>query len=89
MYGLSHLEIKRLLQRALLPDTCRCDIASDGTMSLVLSNVRDAKNYVVVSPIRLDSLNSSRAIANLVGEARYLLATKGIHGAEVNVRRRH
>jgi hypothetical protein len=71
-YGLSLLKIKHLIERALLPDRCLCDI-KDGVLTLNLTNETDGNNAIKITGIKIDGLNNSRAIAYLVGEARYML----------------
>lgn len=72
-YGLSLLEIRHLIERALLPDRCECTVI-DGELTLRVTNAKDPTHVVVTGAVRLESLHASRAIAELVGEARYLLA---------------
>jgi hypothetical protein len=71
-YGLSPLEIKHLIERALLPDRCQFS-EQDGLLTLRLCR-KDQPDACVSTVANLDTLLSSRAIAELVGEARYLLA---------------
>lgn len=73
-YGLSTLEIKALIQRVLLPDICTCTDTDKGVFSLTLTCAKDSSCQVWMPGIRTDGLRSSRAIAELIGEARYLLA---------------
>lgn len=71
---LSTLEIRNLIERALLPDHCTCECTDGRTLDVTLRKMDDPQQRVVLNGIPLDSLQSSRAIANLIGEARYLLA---------------
>jgi hypothetical protein len=70
---LSTLEIRNLIERALLPDLCTCACTDGRTLDLTLQKLDEPEQRVVLSGIPLESLQSSRAIANLIGEARYLL----------------
>jgi hypothetical protein len=70
---LSTLEIRNLIERALLPDQCTCECKNGRTLELTLEKLGAPEHRVVLNDIPLDSLQSSRAIANLIGEARYLL----------------
>jgi hypothetical protein len=72
-YGLSILEIEAMIQRVLLPNTCRCEV-TDGLLSLTLASEGDPSRHIQIANVRMDSLNSARAIAELIGKARYLLA---------------
>jgi hypothetical protein len=73
---LSTLEIRNLIERALLPDLCTCACTDGRTLDLTLQKLDEPEQRVVLNRIPLESLQSSRAIANLIGEARYLLAQK-------------
>lgn len=70
---LSTLEIRNLIERALLPDHCTCECMDGRTLDVTLQKLDDPEQRVVLNGIPLESLQSSRAIANLIGEARYLL----------------
>ena len=70
---LSTLEIRNLIERALLPDLCTCVCTDGRTLDLTLQKLDEPEQRVVLSGIPLESLQSSRAIANLIGEARYRL----------------
>ena len=72
-YGLSLLEIKHLIERALLPDRCVCEVAS-GVLTLTLVSQTDSKHVVTITGVKTEGLNNSRAVAYLIGEARYMLA---------------
>ena len=82
-YGLSLLEIKHLIERALLPDRCVCEVVS-GVLTLTLVSEADSERVVTVTGIKAEGLNNSRAIAYLIGEARYMLAQR-IKGDELFV----
>lgn len=75
-YGLSSLEIKGLLERAFLPDLCRCISRDSDNMDLTLISAEDPSVYVRVPGISLRSLDSSRAIANLVAQVKGLLVAR-------------
>lgn len=74
---LSTLEIQNLIERALLPDHCVC-LCTDGvSVNLTLRSVTQPTLYIHIDAVPLSSLQSSRAIAELIGEARYLLVQAG------------
>ena len=79
-YGLSFLEIKHLIERALLPDRCVCEIAA-GVLTLTLVSEADPTQVITFAGVKVEGLNNSRAIAYLIGEARYMLAQR-IRGNE-------
>jgi hypothetical protein len=74
-YGLSLLEIKHLIERALLPDRCVCEVVS-GVLTLTLVSEADSAHVITVTGIKVEGLNNSRAIAHLIGEARYMLVRR-------------
>jgi hypothetical protein len=78
VYGLSPLEIRHLIERALLPDRCECTVIDD-VLTLRVTSATHPGQVVTTHGVKLESLHSSRAIAELVGEARYLLATQSNH----------
>lgn len=73
VYGLSLLEIRHLIERALLPDRCECTVI-DGVLTVRVTSATHPAQVVVTDGVSLESLHASRAIAELVGEARYLIA---------------
>lgn len=75
---LSTLEIRYLIERALLPDRCTCECMDGLTLDVTLQKLDDPEQRVVLNGIPLDSLQSSRALANVIGEARYLLMQKAM-----------
>ncbi len=75
-YGLSSLEIKALLERVFLPDLCRCISRDNDNMDLTLISAEDPSVYVRVPGISLRSLDSSRAIADLVAQVKGLLVAR-------------
>lgn len=70
--GLSIQEIKHLIERALLPDRCVCEVAA-GVLTLTLVSEADAGHVIKLTGIKVEGLNSSRAIAYVIGEARFML----------------
>ena len=73
LYGLSNLEILQLIERAFLPDVCRCTLAGD-LLSLSLTSYRDPKKSVVLQAVDSQVLNSAREIVGLIADARIQLA---------------
>lgn len=85
-YGLSPLEIKHLIERALLPDHCEFS-EQNGLLTLRLTEKQHPHSSVTVNA-KMESLYTSRAIAELVGKARYSLAHPEAHLAVYDVARR-
>lgn len=81
--GLSPLEIKHLIERALLPD--RCDFSEqDGLLTLRLTQKKYPHSSVTIHA-SIAELHTSRAIAELVGKARYSLAHTNAQMVEYSV----
>lgn len=72
-YALSDLEIQNLIERALLPDVCVCNCRGD-SLTVTLTRQNDPGASVSLGNISMQSLQSSRSIAYLVGELRYLIS---------------
>lgn len=83
-YGLSSLEIRALIERVFLPDTCRSEISQEGLLRLTVTSSKMPSCCVTMPDTSLGQLNTVRAIAELVGETRYLLALQ--MGAQPDVR---
>ena len=81
---LSTLEIRYLIERALLPDVCSCECTDGRTLHVTLQKLDDPRQRVILNGIPLESLQSSRALANVIGEARYLLMQSATQGQRVN-----
>lgn len=65
------------IARAFMPDGCTCRIVSDIRLDLTLTSHADPAREVTMNGIYIPSLLTSRAIANLVLEGRYLLSLAG------------
>lgn len=81
---LSALEIRSLIERALLPDRCVCEFSDGRTLNLTLQKLDEPQQRISLTGIPLDALQTTRSVAELVGEARYLLE----HGAVKVARKR-
>jgi len=76
-YRLSTLEIKHMIEQSLLPHRCEWAMADGGSLTLTLTSAASPQDVICMTGIKLSSLASSRAISELVGEARYLLSMSG------------
>jgi hypothetical protein len=81
---LSTLEIQNLIERALLPDHCVCFCTDGVSVSLSLRSVNQPQVQIRLESIPLTSLQSSRAISDLIAQARYLLVQAGKQRAGLN-----
>lgn len=78
-YGLSTLEIKYIIERALLPDHCFFS-ESNGLHTLRVTPKNHPLVSVVLPDLDFRKLSTSRAIAELIGEVRYRLANTSTQG---------
>lgn len=65
---LSHLELRHIIEAALLPRFSTCGIGPDGSMTIQLLSPNTRQVELTVAGINLGALPSSRAIAKLVAE---------------------
>lgn len=75
---LSTLELRHLIEQSLLPTRCVCQVSSAETPSLTIKvyDVESGSIDLLVTGIGLNTLNSGRAIADLIAELRYELKSK-------------
>lgn len=73
-YGLSTLEMRALIERVFLPDICKSEVSHEGFLRLTVTSATMPTCCVSLSDISLERLGTVRAIAELVGDTRYLLA---------------
>lgn len=71
--GLSTLELRNIIERAFLPARCRCISSESGTPSLTIEIYSEDADKIdlLVTGVDISSLNSSRAISNLIAEIKY------------------
>lgn len=72
-YGLSALEIKYIIERALLPDRCLFS-EHNGLYTLRVIPHDHPLQSVVLPALDFEDLSTSRALAGLIGDVRYRLA---------------
>ncbi len=70
--GLSTLELRHLIERAFLPARCRCTLSAFGVPSLTIEIYAEGATSInlLVTGVDISSLNSSRAISDLIAEIR-------------------
>lgn len=73
-YRLSTLEIKHMIEQSLLPHRCEWDAAEGASLTLTLTNTSNPDHAICMTGIKLDTMVSSRAISELVAEARLLMS---------------
>lgn len=78
LYGLSILEMRHLIECAFLHIRCKCRLSDTGASALtieIFSSDNDSTELLITA-IDIDTLNTSRDIANMVAEIRYVLHNK-------------
>ena len=68
-YTLSHLELRGIIERALLPARCQCRITGD-LMAVEFFNPATKRFELVASGIKLGGLDTCRALSELIAELR-------------------
>ncbi|KGE68798.1 DUF1652 domain-containing protein [Pseudomonas sp. IPO3749] len=78
LYGLSILEMRHLIECTFLPIRCKCTLAGTGSpaLSIQIISLVDNCTELLIAIIDINSLNTSRDIANLVAEIKYELHNK-------------
>ncbi|MCU1719704.1 DUF1652 domain-containing protein [Pseudomonas sp. 20P_3.2_Bac4] len=72
---LSTLELRDIVEKSFLPVRCRCTLAADHSLTVQLFD-RSQRVDLQVNGIRVEQLNSSRAISSLVSKLRCDLLDK-------------
>ncbi|MDH0745469.1 DUF1652 domain-containing protein [Pseudomonas sp. GD03842] len=68
-YTLSNLELRGIIESGFLPHRCHCTIM-DNTMTVEVIDPLTARVELFASGIRLDRLDTSRALCELISELR-------------------
>lgn len=77
--NLSNLELRSIIESGFLPRRCNCTIMADTMTVEVIDPVTD-RVELLASGIKLDRLDTSRAICELISELRAdLLNTQPMH----------
>ena len=84
-YRLSTLELRSIVESAFLPMRCTCNVSSDASMTVQITDPNSEKVELFVTGISLDRLNTTRAISELVAELRYDLAHTRHHTGRARI----
>lgn len=77
--NLSNLELRSIIESGFLPRRCNCTIMAD-TMTVEVIDPVTERVELLASGIKLDRLDTSRAICELISELRAdLLNTQHLH----------
>ena len=69
--GLCPLELRSIIEQALLPLHCTCELAPDQSLTVRVEDPDTGRVDLMEAGISTDRLCSSRDIANLVAELRF------------------
>lgn len=69
---LSNLELRSIIESAFLPKRCHCSVV-DGTLSVEVLDPATERVELSVTGIRLDKLDTSRALCELIAQLRWNL----------------
>lgn len=81
VYGLSELELRHIIELAFLPARCRCTSSHTGAPSLIIEIYDEGPGSIalLVTSVDINTLNSSRAVSNLIAELRHDLKFNKCH----------
>ncbi len=73
---ISALELRHIIECGFLPLSCSCTINTDGSLMIKITDPSTGSVELLVTGVSTTELNSSRAIAGLIGELRSEMATR-------------
>jgi len=68
---LSTLELRNIIESSFLPMRCECTVAPDASLTVKVYDQCSDRVDLIVTGICANSLNSNRAICDLIHELRY------------------
>lgn len=68
---ISTLELRRIVETSFLPLHCQCTVSHDGAMTVRICDPASGRVDLLVTGIAVRTLNSARALSELVAELRY------------------
>ncbi|WP_338524715.1 DUF1652 domain-containing protein [Pseudomonas batumici] len=75
MQVLSTLELRNIIESSFLPTRCQCSLGADESLTVKVFDRKSERVDLVVTGIQASTLDSSRAISDLIAELRYDLKT--------------
>ncbi|WP_248798531.1 DUF1652 domain-containing protein [Pseudomonas sp. MWU13-2105] len=89
MQVLSTLELRNIIESSFLPTRCQCSLGADESLTVRVFDRKSERVDLVVTGIQASTLDSSRAISDLIAELRYDLKTHQVAAlGEMKVRAR-
>lgn len=73
---ISALELRHIIECSFLPLSCLCTLNMDGSLMIKVTDPSSGRVELLVTGVSTTPLNSSRAIANLIGELRAEMAAR-------------
>lgn len=67
---ISVLELRHIIECGFLPLSCKCTVNPDGSLMIKVFEPASGRVDLLVTSFTTNTLTSSRAIANLIGELR-------------------
>ncbi len=80
--SMSLLELRHIIESGFLPMRCRCTVDHNGDLTIELMD-ESAGTNLVIGGIPVTSLQTSRDIANLVGQLRAEIASTASNSTRV------
>ncbi|CAD5201436.1 DUF1652 domain-containing protein [Pseudomonas sp. FEN] len=71
MQVLSTLELRNIIESSFLPTRCQCSLGADESLTVKVFDRKSERVDLVVTGIQASTLDSSRAISDLIAELRY------------------
>ncbi|MEB0222950.1 MULTISPECIES: DUF1652 domain-containing protein [Pseudomonas] len=73
---ISALELRHIIECGFLPLSCSCTLNLDGSLMIKVTEPSSGSVELLVTGVSTAPLNSSRAIAELIGELRSEMAAR-------------
>ena len=72
-------QLRALLEQHFSPCACECSVSGDNSVTVKLYHPASGEVDLVVSGLKVTSLNSPQAVASLIEELRYELQSNRLH----------
>ncbi|WP_439870407.1 DUF1652 domain-containing protein [Pseudomonas syringae] len=82
---ISALELRHIIECGFLPLSCHCTFNSDGSLMIKVFDPTSGRVDLLVTSVTTSGLNSSRAIANLIGELRSEMAELSVSFSKTTI----
>ncbi|MBC8787514.1 MULTISPECIES: DUF1652 domain-containing protein [Pseudomonas] len=76
---ISALELRHIIECGFLPLSCHCTVNPDGSLMIKVFEPTSGRVDLLVTSVTTSGLNSSRAIANLIGELRSEMTERSVN----------